>query len=163
MQKTTLFLSALGAVALLVAPGSAQSKKAVSKPTQDSVVITFKDGHSQSYLLADVDKIEFESAEPAQANGSSGHFLGKWKVDNGGGNFTITLKRDGHASKYYNGYRDNGTWQVVGDEARITWQDGWRDTIRKAGSRYENAARRPGRTFTDPPDSIVDANSTEPI
>ena len=94
------------------------------------MVITFKDGHSQRYLLADVDKIEFESGDSAQANSSTGHFLGKWRVDNGGGNFTITLNRDGQACKYFNGYTNNGTWKVVGGEARITWQDVWHDTIR---------------------------------
>jgi hypothetical protein len=165
MQKTSWFLLVLGSALFLVAASTAQTTAAVgkSKPAQDSVVITFKDGHSQRYLLADVARIEFESASIAPETGSSGHFLGKWKMGGAGENFTITLKRDGQASKTINHSTSAGTWRVVGDEARITWDDGWRDTIRRAGNRYEKVAFHPGKTFTDSPDNIEDAASTDPI
>jgi hypothetical protein len=162
MRKTLLSLSLLGMVVFVVASGSAQKKDTASKPTQDSVVITFKDGHSQRYPVADVAKIEFESANAETADSSSGHFLGKWKVGDGmGGTFFITLERDGKAYKTFG--HDYGRWKVVGDEARITWDDGWRDVIRKAGNRYEKVAFHPGKTFSDAPDHIADASSTDPI
>ena len=142
MRKLGLFLSFVAALTCLAAIGSAQKKSTASKPTQDSVVITFKDGHTQSYPVADVARIEFESANAEPANTSSGHFLGK------------AYKTLGH---------NYGTWKVVGEEARITWDDGWRDTIRKAGNRYEKAAYHPGKTFSDTPDHIADASSTDPI
>ena len=164
MRKTALFLSVVGSLTFLAASSSAQKKTTASKPAVDSVVITFKDGHSQRYLAADVAKIEFESANSEPDNVSSGHFLGKWKVGDGvGGNFSITLKRGGQASKTINNYENYGMWKVVGEEARITWEDGWRDTIRKAGNRYEKVAYHPGKIFTDPPDHIADATSVDPI
>ena len=49
-----------------------------------------------------------------------GRFLGKWKVGNGlGGFFYITLERDGIARKTFGS--PHGTWVVVDEEARITW------------------------------------------
>lgn len=162
MQKTSLFLLVLASLTLLGSPANAQKKSRVSKSAEDSVVITFKDGHKQSIPLADVDHIEFESATAEVSNSSSGHFLGRWKVGDGmGGTFYITLKRDGQAMKTYG--RTYGTWVVVGEEARITWNDGWKDVIRRAGNHYEKVAYRPGTTFSDEPDNIADARSMEPI
>ena len=162
MRKTALFLSVLAALTLLTAAGNAEKKTTTAKSSQDSVVITFKDGHSQSYPLGEVARIEFESSNAEPVNTSSGHFLGRWKVGDGiGGTFYITLKRDGHAYKTIG--NEHGSWTVVGEEARITWEDGWRDTIRKTGNRYEKAAYHPGKTFSDTPDHIADASSTDPI
>ena len=162
MRKTGWFLTLVVALASLAAMGRAQKKNTYSKPSQDSVVITFKDGYTQRYPVADVSRIEFESASDESANSSPGHFLGKWKVGDGmGGTFFITLKRDGQAYKTLG--HDYGKWQVFGDEARITWDDGWRDVIRKAGNRYEKVAYHPGKTFSDTPDHIADAISTDPI
>jgi hypothetical protein len=166
MKKTFLSLLVFGSAAFCVISSSAQTKNSApkSKPEQDSVVITFKDGHTQRYPLADVAKIEFESPSttPTETS-SSGHFLGTWKIGNSSENFTITLKRDGQASKTINNFTSSGAWKVIGDEARITWEDGWHDTIRRAGNRYEKVAFRPGKTFTDSPDNIEDAKTNDPI
>ncbi len=162
MRKVALLLWVLASLTFLAATGAAQKKNRASKPAQDSVVITFKDGHSQSFPLTDIDRIEFESANNESATGSSGHFLGRWKVGDGiGGTFIITLERDGQASKTLGS--SHGTWTVVGDEARISWEDGWKDVIRKAGNRYEKVAYRPGKSFSDDPDHIADASSMDPI
>jgi len=56
-----------------------------------------------------------------------------------------------------------GTDRMFGDEARITWDDGWHDVIRKAGGHWEKAAYAPGKSFSDPPDNITGATRTEPI
>ncbi len=143
-----------GSLVLLATFAFAQAKRA----NQDAMVITFKDGHSQVVPMSEVDKIEFGTAETASKTG----FLGRWEVGNGiGGTFIITLKPGGQASKDYGSPR--GTWTVVRGEARVKWEDGWRDVIRKAGDHYEKVAYRPGRTFTDSPDHIADAKSLDPI
>jgi hypothetical protein len=81
--------------------------------------------------------------------------------DGAGGSFVITLKRNGEARKSLGPAR--GTWTAENGEARIVWDDGWRDAIRKVGEGYEKAAFGPGRTFSDTPSNVADAKSTEPI
>jgi hypothetical protein len=136
---------------------------------KNSVVITFRDGHQQSFPLADVSRIQIKSAGkttsvplPIASSGSAGHFLGRWRCGDGqGNNFIITLDRDGHATKSIGSAR--GTWVVENGEAHVSWDDGWHDAIRKVGSNYEKVAYRPGTTFADEPDNIADAKSLDPI
>jgi hypothetical protein len=53
-------------VAILSAvPSFAQTSKSQSKPDRNAIVITFKDGHQQTYDLADVAKIEFNTSQQA--------------------------------------------------------------------------------------------------
>jgi hypothetical protein len=93
----------------------------------------------------------------------SASFVGRWECGLGvaGQTFYITLEKDGKATKTHGS--PNGKWTVYGDEARITWDDGWHDVIRKAGNHYEKAAYEPGKSFTDSPDNIADATRTEPL
>ena len=90
-------------------------------------------------------------------------FTGEWKVGLGvgGQTFLITLDKGGKATKTHGS--PNGTWTVFGDEARITWDDGWHDVIRKAGNHWEKAAYAPGKSFSDQPDNIASATRTEPM
>jgi hypothetical protein len=90
-------------------------------------------------------------------------FTGEWKVGLGavGQTFLITLEKGGKATKSHGS--PNGTWTVFGDEARITWDDGWHDVIRKAGNHWEKAAYAPGKSFSDQPDNIASATRTEPM
>ena len=90
-------------------------------------------------------------------------FAGKWEVGLGVGSqtFYITLEKDGKATKTHGS--PNGRWTVFGDEARISWDDGWHDVIRKAGNHYEKAAYAPGKSFSDQPDNIAGATRTEPL
>ena len=94
---------------------------------------------------------------------SSASFVGRWEVGTGvgGATFYITLEREGKATKSQGS--PNGTWVMFGDEARITWDDGWRDILRKTGSHYEKAAFAPGKSFSDPPSNITGATRTEPL
>ena len=137
---------------------------------RNSLVITFKDGHQQSFSLSDIAHIQFKTptkttavempGAPSAAN--VGHFLGKWRVGDGQGrNFIITLDRNGSATKSTGSA--HGTWVVEKGEAHISWDDGWHDAIRKAGTKYEKGAYGPGKTFSDSPDNIADAKSLEPI
>jgi len=127
--------------------------------------IVFKDGHQQSLVLADTSRIEFGTSAMSGSFMGKNHFLGKWKVGvgDGGGHFFITLKADGEATKTLGS--SHGTWSVVDGEARITWDDGWRDVIRRAGTGHEKVAHEPGTNFSDPSTNVADATrvDAEPI
>jgi hypothetical protein len=134
----------------------------------DSLIITFKDGHQQSFPVADVARIEFKTSPKAAATASTpaspsrNNYMGKWRVGDGAGNtFIITLDKNGHATKSIGGNR--GTWSMVDGEAHINWEDGWHDAIRRVGNKYEKVAYGPGKSFSDQPDNTADAKSLEPI
>ena len=121
--------------------------------------IVYKDGHREK-LRGDVDRIEFSESGAGITTPSRSHFIGKWEVGEGnGGHFFITLNTDGSAKKSIGS--PHGTWTLVDGEARITWDDGWHDAIRKRGSGHEKAAYEPGKTFEDVPSNVTAAHSTE--
>jgi hypothetical protein len=133
------------------------------------IVIVFKDGHRQSYNLCDIERVEFPAAaavagETAPANSqlpSRGRFLGKWEVGEGNGfSFYITLEENGDAWRSL--HHEHGKWAYVDGEAQVTWDDGWKDAIRKAGSNYKKFAYGAGKSFTDTPDNVTNANNTAP-
>jgi len=123
-------------------------------------LIVFKDGRRPSIPAADVERIEFENTASASVPGRN-HFVGKWQVGEGNGStFYITLEPDGKARKSIG--PPHGTWTVVDGEARISWDDGWHDAIRKVGAAYEKRAYEPGRSFDDSPSNVTAARNTEP-
>ncbi|HWC17530.1 MAG TPA: hypothetical protein VG498_10970 [Terriglobales bacterium] len=127
---------------------------------QNALVIVFKDGHQQRFSMADIDRVEFKIAENVPSAGR-GNFIGKWKVGDGmGGHFYITLDANGEAKKTMG--VSHGTWIVVGNEARIKWDDGWHDSIRKVGKQYEKVAFSPEKSFNDSPSNVTDAKNVEP-
>jgi len=125
------------------------------------VVIVFKDGHQQNLPARTIDRIDFEPADIGSLP-SRNHFVGKWEVGMGGdgGNFYITLEADGEARKTHG--ESHGRWVLVDGEARISWDDGWHDAIRKVGSKHEKLAYEPGRSFDDSPSNVTAARNTEP-
>jgi hypothetical protein len=151
--KTGWVLGILMFVAPLAAPGAA------TEVEPGSMVIVFKDGHQQSFRLTDVDRIEF-TPPAAKASASQARFLGEWRVGDGaGGTFLITLKPEGVARKTLGS--GGGMWTVVNGEARIAWDDGWHDIIRKAGSKFEKAAYSPGSSLSGAPANVAEAVYTE--
>jgi hypothetical protein len=159
MHKGTMILLVVGT--LLLAGPSAQPGQTSASNDQDKIVIIFKDGHQQSFRVADVARIEFSQSARSSSTTSSVRFVGRWKVGDGaGGTFYITLKPEGKAEKTL-GSRD-GTWTVVNGEARVSWQDGWHDVIRKVGNKYQKAAFSPGSSFNDEPSNVAQAEYTEP-
>jgi hypothetical protein len=165
---------------------SAFAPWAGATPVQESVVIVYADGHRQNLDMADIAhielknpvvivfkdgrkqnvptdgaRIEFESASSAPIP-SRFHFVGKWEVGAGdnGSNFYITLDADGEARKSIGA--SHGTWTVVDGEARISWDDGWHDVIRKVGSKHEKVAFGPGKSFDDAPSNVTAARNTNP-
>jgi hypothetical protein len=152
----------VGVLAVTVATAMLQPKSLLAEDDR-SVVIVFKDGHRQTFRLADIARIEFSAPTTTATAANRGRFVGVWKVGIGGGNsgtFLITLKRDGVAEKTTGS--PGGTWTVVNGEARCRWDDGWTDVIRKVGGQWEKAAWSPGTSLDEPPTSVAKAEYTEP-
>ena len=132
----------------------------LARVSDAQIVILFRDGRQQTFSLADIERIEFKTPASNTALFRGNSFVGKWKVGEGnGGTFFITLNRDGSASKSMGA--SHGTWTIVDNEARISWDDGWHDAIRKVGNKYEKRAFEPGKSFTDTPGNVTDAKKTE--
>ncbi len=160
-----------GAVTLLclaVSFGHAAPRSG-QKAAPGTIVIVFKDGHRQTFNLTDIDRVEFGGSGGVAASGevstpgmpSRGHFLGKWEVGDGSGStFYITLYDDGHA---YRSLRSvGGHWVYVDGEARVTWDDGAQDAIRKVGNQFQKFAYSASKLFTDDPDNVTAAHNTTP-
>jgi len=159
MRKGTIMLLVVGT--LLLAGCYARAGQISASEDQDKIVIIFKDGHQQSFRVADVARIEFNQPTRSTSAVSSARFQGRWKVGDGaGGTFYITLKPEGKAEKTL-GSRD-GTWTVVNGEARVSWQDGWHDVIRKVGNKYQKVAFSPGSSLDAEPSNMAQAEYTEP-
>jgi hypothetical protein len=169
-KRMRKIVSVTGLVTMLcLATGSSFAKTPQtprSAPAQ--IVIVFKDGHRQTFNLSEVARVEFPSTvESSSDTGSSsfapsrGHFLGKWEVGDGAGNnFFITLHDDGDAMRSMGDV--HGKWVYVDGEARVTWDDGAQDAIRKAGTGYKKYAYESGKSFTDMPANVTGARNTTP-
>jgi hypothetical protein len=162
-----VLIGLLGLVALC-ATGIAS---AASKDSANAIVITFKDGHQQSFPLADVARIEFKPSPSAGAAKNTGsgaevpgrhRFVGRWTVgDNHGHTYLFTFEDNGQASNNV-GNGQHGTWIYVDGEVRVSWDNGWRDAIRKVGTKYQKFAYSPGTTFNDNPDHVASAEKSNP-
>jgi len=150
-------ICALGILIAASFPAYAQKAQPSSNgPT--SLVITFKDGHQQTFLMSEVARVEYLGSSDAILG--QDYFVGKWEVGDGNsGTFLITLESNGEASKTLGA--SHGIWTIEGNEARINWDDGWHDAIRKVGTgdstRNEKFAYEPGTTFSDKPNNVAAA------
>ncbi len=166
MRKILGVASIAAMLLFAVVGGLAQGK--TTKSAAGTIVIVFKDGHRQSFNLADVARVEFPGSSDVAESGSApagspprGHFLGKWEVGDGNGStFFITLKENGDA---YRSLGDvHGKWVYQNGGAQITWDDGDKDAIRKVGSTDKKFWYRAGKPFTGEPDNVTDAKNTSP-
>lgn len=125
---------------------------------RNGAMLLTRSGHQETINMADVVRIDFGSSEPFSLGRN--HFVGRWEVGSGvgRGKFFITLKPDGEARKTMGG--SHGTWAVVNGEARISWDDGWHDVIRKVGEKHEKRAFEPGRSVDADPSNVTDARNT---
>jgi hypothetical protein len=164
-------LACLSALMCLTATASFAGAPPAAKNSPGTIVIVFKDGHRQSFNLADIERVEFGGAGgvgvSSEVSGSAtsqtarGRFFGKWQVGDGAGNdFYITLNEDGTAYRTLRAV--HGHWVYVEGEAHITWDDGAMDAIRRVGSRFQKFAYAAGKTFTDDPDNVTNARNTMP-
>ena len=157
MQRKECLVWLLGIVSFAT-PGMLVA--APASPDVNSIVIVFKDGRQQTFSTADIERIEFKSPASNTAILRGNSFIGKWKVGEGNGDsFYVTLNRDGSASKSIGA--SHGTWTIVDNEARISWDDDWHDAIRKVGTKYEKRAFEPGKSFTDKPANVTEARKIE--
>ena len=158
MRYLGTLAAALGLIVLAAPQTRSQAK--LPDDRNSTMVIILKDGQRRSFPMSEVERIEFTTPALQSSTAGQGRFLGKWKVGNGiGGYFFITLERNGVAWKTLNA--PHGTWAVVDGEAQITWEDGWRDAIRKVGDKYQKVAYSPGTTFSDPPNHTASAESVD--
>jgi hypothetical protein len=162
-------LPSLLALLCLAVSMSYAAPPAPQKSAPGTITIVFKDGHRQTFNLSDIDRVEFggsggvaASGDISSSNGPSrGHFLGKWEVGDGAGNtFYITLYEDGGAYRSLRNVR--GHWQYIDGEARITWDDGAQDAIRRVDGQFQKFAYSAGKLFTDDPDNVTAARNTTP-
>lgn len=156
----SIVLKSLCAVGVLIAASfPAHAQKAQSGPDgPTSLVITFKDGHQQTFLMSEVARVEYLGQSDATLG--QDYFMGTWEVGDGtSGTFLITLESNGEASKTLGA--SHGIWTIEGNEARISWDDGWHDAIRKVdsnvGAKNEKFAFEPGTTFSDKPNNVTAA------
>ena len=160
------FARLTGLVALFCLTGSLSqvAAHAASKNTSGAMVIVFKDGHRQTFNLSDIDRVEFAGGAPSASADdyrvpSRARFIGKWECGDGSGNnFYITLNEDGTAFRSIGDVR--GHWEYVDGEARVSWEDGRKDAIRKSGPQYFKFAYGPGKSFEDDPDNVAHARNT---
>ena len=127
---------------------------------KDADIVVFKDGGPKSFRMSETQSFEFDtSASKVFALGRN-HFVRKWRVGQGpgAGDFYITLEANGEAHKTLGA--DHGTWTVVDGEARIAWDDGWHDVIRKVGKKHEKIAFEPGKSFSEKPNNVTAAVNT---
>jgi hypothetical protein len=157
------FIGGMMAALALTVPATGWA--APQKAAAGSIVIVFKDGHRQTFNLADIERVEFPtSGEPGSMTSSAtapsrNRFFGSWEVGDGAGsNFEIKLNEDGSAYRSLGDVR--GTWVYVDGEARVTWNDGKKDCIRKVGTIYRKFAYSEGKSFTADPDNETNARNT---
>lgn len=163
-MKNVVRLTGLAILLCVTGSLSQVAAHAASKDTSGAIVIVFKDGHRQSFNLSDVDRVEFAGgSSTASADNyrvpSRGRFIGKWECGDGSGNnFYITLNDNATAYRSIGDVR--GRWEYVDGEARVTWEDGRQDAIRKTGAQYFKFAYGPGKSFTADPDNVTHARNT---
>ena len=84
MRKIIAFVCIVGALTFAAFAASSKSKPA-SEDDHNSIVIVFKDGHQQTFPMADISRIEFMSPTASATSSLPGHFIGKWRVGDGAG------------------------------------------------------------------------------
>jgi hypothetical protein len=168
-MRTIVRVAGLATLLCLAVSSAFAAAPPAPKSSHGTMVIVFKDGHRQSFNLGEIERVEFPAAPAAAVASAPGnpswpsraHFLGKWEVGDGSGNnFFITLYDNGDALKSIGS--KHGRWEYVDGEARVTWEDGWHDAIRKAGSSYQKSAYGEGKSFTDAADNVTGARNTSP-
>ena len=113
----------------------------IVKERSGTIVIVFKDGHRQTFNLSDIERVEFpapavvaERYRPVQSRGASARPLrgqvGMRRRQRRQRSIS-TLKESGEAMRSIGDVR--GRWDYVNGEARVTWDDGAQDAIRKIG------------------------------
>ncbi len=165
-MRGLIAVAATSGLLTLVISGALASPVPEPADEHNTVVITYKDGHHQSLaiaqisridmkspaaivykdghrekLAAEIERIDFDDSSVSSRFPSRNHFIGKWEVGEGNGShFFITLEANGNAKKTIG--EEHGTWTWVDGEARIAWDDGWHDAIRKVDGKCARVVTR---------------------
>lgn len=140
----------IGKLKYTKAPKSWQNQTYIAALTPDGKTIKGRavtyggGGHDYVWARSDVEP----AAEPIRApdEATKQRFAGRWRIADSiftlSGSLTATKS---HAPKV------TGKWEIVGDEARITWSDGWKDVIRPQKKGFQKVAFGPGTSWEDKP------------
>ena len=168
-MRKNVVVAGISLIGLLAVGGVMARSATPPKSSSGTIVIVFKDGHRQSFKLADIERVEFpapeqvgQSATPSNPEAPPrGHYVGRWECGDGNrGLFYIDLKDSGDALRSIGDVR--GRWEYVNGEAHVTWDDGAQDAIRKVGSHYQKSAYEAGKSFSDRPANVASARLLNP-
>ncbi|MDZ4685762.1 MAG: hypothetical protein SH850_11905 [Planctomycetaceae bacterium] len=88
----------------------------------------------------------------------NGDFVGRWTiVDNKGVTATYFTLTKEHGAQKSHAPDVAATWEIVGSDARITWDDGWKVILRPQDGNVLTFAFSPGTTWDDAPDNTYRA------
>ena len=160
-----------------------------AQESAQTLTVVYRDGQQKSFTMPGGSRIEFNGGNMLVSHGKSvetirvsdvvridfnpgrpigfgiNHFVGKWEFGTGVGSqtFFVTLERNGQAHKTIGS--PHGTWTVADGEARIKWDDGWTDVIRKVGNKHQKFAYEKGRSLDGEPSNVAEAKTlnSEPI
>ena len=83
---------------------------------------------------------------------------GIWKVSSTKGlTYYITLTKDGRVSSTLEG-GFGGSWEEKDGKAYVTFASGWKAILSDENGKISKTAFRPGKAFTDKPDSVTPAD-----
>lgn len=107
---------------------------------------------------AAVEQLEAENLDPPSSaqklntNLRTGDFSGNWQVldDQDQTAYTIVLEKSGEARKS-NLPLVTGKWETFSGGVRVTWSDGWKDSLQPNKQGFEKLGYRPGSDWTDQP------------
>lgn len=168
-MRRNVVVATISLLALFTVAGNIAKAATPAKSSAGTLVIVFKDGHTQSFNLSDIQRVEFPAQAQVTGGASAfnpagpprGRYVGRWECGDGvGGTFYIDLKEDGDAWRSIGNVR--GHWEYVNGEAHVTWDDGSQDAIRKVGSHYQKSAYEAGKSFSDHPNNVASAHLTNP-
>lgn len=178
LRSTFIAISILATALICSAQESAQT-----------LTVVYRDGQQKSFTMPSGSRIDFNGGNMLVSHGKTvetirasdvaridfspgrsigfgvNHFVGKWEFGTGVGSqtFFVTLERNGQAHKTIGS--PHGTWTVADGEARIKWDDGWTDVIRKVGNKHQKFAYEKGRSLEGEPSNVAEAKTlnSEPI
>jgi hypothetical protein len=106
---------------------------------------------------------EQAAAKDATAKAEVQPFVGRWQISRddktGERPFVVTLSKSFEAHKT-NGPGVKGKWELIGDEVRITWSDGWSNILRQRDGRAIIMGFKPGTDWNDSPFNTLSATKS---
>ena len=124
----------------------------LSAGTERSLWLETRDKHCEFAIrqlkLGPLGAAAAQTSAGTAARDNGGVFVGQWDC----GNVVITLTEDFTARK--NKPNPLGKWECVNGEARIAWNDGVRNVLRRDGEGFRKLTWPPGVSLDSPPSNI---------